>query len=298
MKYFIDFEFIEGKIPQKIFGLNIPKWLSEPNNTIQAISVGIVAEDGREYYAISKDFNLKEAWNRYQLEDDNSVGVRIGCLPNKKKAYWLRENVLKPIFLELCNWDEGIFHESGNLFFGSSKGIPIKGGFTYSNLKKLINLYGKSNKQIAKEIYDFINPDLGFHVASYNNSELRGNHPMAKHFDAHNVDSDDYIYFARPEFYAYYADYDWVVFCQLFGTMMDLPTGFPMYCNDLKQTLDEKAILFDWSKSNIDSSKWDIQYKIEVIKRHCAYPQQTNEHNALADARWNFELYKFLNTLQ
>lgn len=27
------------------------------------------------------------------------------------------------------------------------------------------------------------------------------------------------------------------------------------------------------------------------------YPKQTNEHNALADARWNYELYKFLNTL-
>ena len=27
------------------------------------------------------------------------------------------------------------------------------------------------------------------------------------------------------------------------------------------------------------------------------YPKQTNEHNALADARWNFELYKFLQKL-
>lgn len=27
------------------------------------------------------------------------------------------------------------------------------------------------------------------------------------------------------------------------------------------------------------------------------YPKQTNEHNALADAKWNFELYKFLNNI-
>ena len=27
------------------------------------------------------------------------------------------------------------------------------------------------------------------------------------------------------------------------------------------------------------------------------YPKQTNEHNALADARWTYELYKFLDTL-
>lgn len=24
------------------------------------------------------------------------------------------------------------------------------------------------------------------------------------------------------------------------------------------------------------------------------YPKQNNEHNALADAKWNFELFKFL----
>lgn len=42
----------------------------------------------------------------------------------------------------------------------------------------------------------------------------------------------------KPEFWGYYADYDWVVFCQLFGTMMDLPKGYPMYCRDLKQWAD------------------------------------------------------------
>jgi len=42
----------------------------------------------------------------------------------------------------------------------------------------------------------------------------------------------------KPEFWAYYADYDWVVLCQLFGTMMDLPKGWPMICYDLRQWLD------------------------------------------------------------
>lgn len=27
------------------------------------------------------------------------------------------------------------------------------------------------------------------------------------------------------------------------------------------------------------------------------YPKQTNEHNALSDARWNYELYKFLQLI-
>ena len=39
--------------------------------------------------------------------------------------------------------------------------------------------------------------------------------------------------------YGYYSAYDHVVFSWLFGKMIDLPEGFPMYTIDLKQTLDE-----------------------------------------------------------
>src|SRR5690349_13344625 len=31
----------------------------------------------------------------------------------------------------------------------------------------------------------------------------------------------------KPEFWGYYSDYDWVVFCQLFGRMIDLPKDYP-----------------------------------------------------------------------
>lgn len=44
---------------------------------------------------------------------------------------------------------------------------------------------------------------------------------------------------SKPQFKGYYADYDWVVFCWLFGRMVDLPKHFPFYCHDLKQTADE-----------------------------------------------------------
>jgi hypothetical protein len=40
-----------------------------------------------------------------------------------------------------------------------------------------------------------------------------------------------------PEFWAYYADYDWVVLCQLFGKMVDLPHSWPKFCMDLKQLM-------------------------------------------------------------
>lgn len=84
----------------------------------------------------------------------------------------------------------------------------------------------------------------------------------------------DFFEIGQPcsiECYGYYSDYDWVVFCSIFGRMLDLPKTFPMYCIDLKQTLDEKG-----------------------TKGQPGYPEQSNEHNALADAKWNYELYKFL----
>lgn len=67
-----------------------------------------------------------------------------------------------------------------------------------------------------------------------------------------------------PEFWAYFCSYDWVALCQLFGTMMDLPKGWPMWCRDLKQLVTE-------------------QYGNRDL--HALVPQ-TDEHNALADALW------------
>lgn len=83
---------------------------------------------------------------------------------------------------------------------------------------------------------------------------------------------DDLLTFVddqAPEFWAYYADYDWVALCQLFGTMMDLPPRFPRWCRDLKQ--------------------------LSVLAGSPTHPPQpTDAHNALADARWNVELYQML----
>jgi len=64
--------------------------------------------------------------------------------------------------------------------------------------------------------------------------------------------------------------------------MIDLPKGFPMYCIDLKQMVDYNENVY-WQKDS--------------LKKHYNYPKQTNEHNALADAKWNFELFKFLKKL-
>ena len=104
-----------------------------------------------------------------------------------------------------------------------------------------------------------------------------------------------------PKFYAYYADYDWVLFCSLFGTMMNLPKTFPMYCRDLKQMLDESQEKRNQLKQYIDDSKGALDKHEEnsmvfplQLQDHSYYPKQENEHSALDDANWNYELYKFL----
>jgi hypothetical protein len=71
-----------------------------------------------------------------------------------------------------------------------------------------------------------------------------------------------------PEFWAYYAAYDWVALCQLYGTMMDLPEGWPMFCRDLQQVRSEAGI-------------------VELP------PMEGQEHNALADAIWTKGAYEF-----
>ena len=60
MRYFIDTEFIED------------------GKTIDLISIGIVAEDGREYYAQSVEFD------------------------HRKASEWVKENVL--LHLQMCPW--------------------------------------------------------------------------------------------------------------------------------------------------------------------------------------------------
>lgn len=77
-----------------------------------------------------------------------------------------------------------------------------------------------------------------------------------------------------PEIWGYFSDYDWVAFCQLFGTMMDLPAGFPMFCLDLKQEMHRAC-----------------------IERDRLPAQEGQAHDALADARWIRNAWRALREL-
>ena len=74
-----------------------------------------------------------------------------------------------------------------------------------------------------------------------------------------------------PRIWAYYASHDWVLFCRLFGKLMTLPPRFPRLCFDLQQ--------------------WWLQLGApDDVKP----PQPDNQHDALADARWNLRFWKAL----
>lgn len=225
MRFFIDTEFHEFSKRQMFLGMPIGK----PINTIEIISIGIVADNGNNLYLVSKDFDIDAAWSNE----------------------WLKDNVLKKIHLELWNQissDEKYF----NTYFHQWTGY-----FSKKSIKALIDRFGKSIQEISKLIVDF--------------TESNQNKKQ-------NV------------FIGYYSDYDWVVFCWLFGRMIDLPKNFPMYCYDLKQSLDDLAFKYAPDKP--------INETLQCFKNHPKYPKQINEHNALDDAYWNRELLSFIGEIE
>lgn len=254
MKYFYDTEFLEGNQDKRLLGIKI----GETKPTIDIISIGIVSEDGREYYAVSKDFNLKEAWNRVDIKK-----TKIGNNPYRE--YWVRDNVLRPIF------NEWVGEDINSEYYNSL--------FTYKYFKYLLKKNGKSNYQIAKEIKAFVlNPPIGVVIGSATIELIK---QTLKNIKQGYVDI---------ELYGYYSAYDHVVFCWLFGKMIDLPKGFPMYTFDLKQMLDEKAkdtFVYQLKGKTVEDG-------VKEIKSNPQYPKQANEHHALSDAIWNKELFKFL----
>ena len=219
MKYYLDTEFHEYK--------------KNGVDTIELISIGIVAEDGREYYAVCNEFDIHAAMNND----------------------WLRLNVLRPIHNELENVDY------------TSESYGTSGRQIAQWMDLFTSNKTKSKTRIAYEILRFV-----------------GGHSILN--EVNNTGRYSMLGEESPQFYGYYCDYDWVIFCWLFGRMMDLPEGFPMYCIDLKQMMDEVGFK---KYPHLESKE-----RLLHMKNNPVYPKQENEHNALDDARWNKQLHKFL----
>ena len=121
--YFYDTEFIEGKQ----LGSRVP--------TIDLISIGIVDSHNNSLYLICNEFNLSEAWHR----NDGTF---------TEPRYWIRENVLEPLYEDLCK----IQRENPNQYDFTLE------EFNQENLSWLLQKHGKGKEYIAKEVLKFINP--------------------------------------------------------------------------------------------------------------------------------------------
>lgn len=75
-----------------------------------------------------------------------------------------------------------------------------------------------------------------------------------------------------PELWAWYDAHDFIALTQLWGPLHQLPEGLPKCGRDLKQEFDRQGCT--WKP-----------------------PTDANEHNALADARWNMKLAAYLGLL-
>jgi hypothetical protein len=61
-----------------------------------------VSQDGRDY-AVSKDFNLKEAWNRFNKRD---IGLVITLTKRKVEEFWIRKTCSNRYGESLLYWKQ------------------------------------------------------------------------------------------------------------------------------------------------------------------------------------------------
>lgn len=144
----------------------------------------------------------------------------------------------------------------------------------------MVNEYGDTYYAISSTMpwsdilkYDWLVENVVPHLPT-KDTMLDFNHPDVK---SRSLIAEEVRNFVlrevNPRLWAYYGAYDHVVLCQLFGRMMQLPDGFPMFTNDLKT--------FQYYQGNP------------------ALPVQdpTGAHDALADAIWLKEAWYHISNV-
>lgn len=226
------------------------------------------------FYFMDTEFHEYKKKRGFRPATDTIELISIGIVSGDEREYyavckdfnlkaawnneWLRENVLKKIHKELCA-------KVGS--YGKTYHSSLFSSFTIKSMKNLIKWYGKTTAEIRAELLLYILDNDGEGLADWNGSYV----------DYLNLLMKEEIRGYKPKFFTYFGSYDWVVFCWIFGRMIDLPKSFPMYTLDLKQFMWEAGLTTDWKR--------------EVV------PEPEDSHSAIADARWNRELFLAINKI-
>lgn len=169
----------------------------DDGSTIELISIGMVCDDGEEYYAVNSDCEF----------------VRV------RRNDWLWANVAPHLPTSKKDWTDP---QSG------------RGETILDRGSSLV----RPKWVIANEVRDFITGCI----------------PLGD----------------RPNLWADHAAYGHVVLAQLFGPMVDLPAGVPMFTHELQQLREQAGFA------------WDLSMDKALA------------HNALEDARYGMRVYKLL----
>jgi hypothetical protein len=171
----------------------------EDGRTIDLVSIGMVREDGRTYYAQALSFDPAKA------------------------SRWVEEHVLAQ--LARCDRSLSLTEEMLR---------HLASGRLCSSM-----CLWRSKAEIGQELRRFVatKPIWGERAGA-------------------------------PEFWADYASYDWLVLCQIFGTMLHLPDGWPMFVHDVQQARQELT------RGTGETIVWPARAAVHLP-----------EHHALNDAR-------------
>lgn len=195
----------------------------EDGSTIMLISIGMVAADGREYYAVNADMDQFEVQRRD----------------------WLLENV----WPQLPRVSRFVDHAES-----------VVASPPHNERLDMSVACVKPKWVIANEVRDFI-------LKGYDptdDTEWGGD--LVATLSSH----------VPPKLYAYFGAYDHVALAQLYGPMIDLPPGIPMFTHEIKQLIE-------------DAVSKDPGFELPK--------QGSGAHNALSDARWNMMVLKQLGVV-
>jgi hypothetical protein len=175
----------------------------EDGQTIELISIGMISDDGDEYYAVNDD----APWRRI------------------RKHEWLMQNVVPQLPQPHGDWRNNMPHRW---------------------LCDRADAVVRPREDVARRVREFI-------LCARRRSE--NGHPL--------------------ELWADYAAYDHVVLAQLFGPMVDLPPGIPMFTHDFQHELSRRGLRRDDPRLPT---------------------QAAGVHHALADARHLMKCLRWLDT--